>query len=166
MDEEKKVRIMTKKELAIRLAIWLVLAVITPLVYIGVAYGLFSAPSSDVHLSGWGIIALVFTAICLMYIIAQARKALPYGSFIRQCIDGIMGLIPLFVAILLLEVVKNNVANFQRFLIVVLACEAVAVPVNPMPKWAMQNHIDFAYTTLFECLSRAFLATKEKEKKA
>jgi len=155
MDEQP--RKMSKTEFWIRFGIWITLAVIVPFVYIAVEYGLFSASGgTSKSLSGWGVVAVIFMAIVILYIINQTKNSLPDGNFMKQCISGVMGLIPLFAAIIIIHSVKNVMEDFERFLIVVLICEAIAVPVNPLPKWAAENNIKLAEVTLFNAFSRAF----------
>ena len=154
MDEQP--RKMSKAEFWIRFGIWISLAAIAPFVYLAVAYGLFSASGgSGKSLSGWGVVAVVFVSIVILYIVNQTKNSLPRGNFMRQCIGGFMGLIPLFAAILIIHSVKNVMDEFERFLIIVLVCEAIAVPVNPLPKWAAENNIKLAESTLFNAFSRA-----------
>lgn len=154
MDEQP--RKMSKKEFWIRFGIWVSLAAIAPFTYLAIAYGLFSNNGGEgKSLSGWGVFAVVFVSIVLIYIINQTKNSLPNGSFMKQCIGGFMALIPLIAAILIIHSVRNVLADFERFLIIVFVCEAVAVPVNPLPKWAAENNIKLAETTLFNAFSRA-----------
>lgn len=157
MESENK---MSKKEFWARFAIWFAFAVAGPLVYVAVAYGFF-VPSASLRLSGWGILAIVFMCLSLLYVIHEAKKGLPKGSFAKQCIDGYTALIPMFFAILLLHTVRDSLAEFERFLIFTILCEAVAVPINPMPKWGAQYEDERQENTLFNALSRAF---REKDK--
>ena len=156
-EEEKK---MSKKEFWLRFVLWFAFAVVGPLVYIACSYGFF-VPSASLRVSGWGIIAIVTTCVCLLYVIHEAKKGMPRGSFAKQCIDGYTALLPMFFAILLIHVTKDAIAEFERFLIFTILCEAVAVPINPMPKWGSQYEEEKQERTLFNALSRAF---KEKDK--
>ncbi len=137
------VRKMGKAEFWSRLALWVVLALVVPIVYLAIAYGLFTCKSgTSVQLSGWGVLAVVFAAVMLIVVVMQARATLPKGTFARQCIDGALALIPLLCAILVIHAVRSNLEGFERFLIVTFVCEALAVPANPLPRWGLQNHID------------------------
>lgn len=135
--EEQQQATMSRKEFFIRLGVWSAFAVIIPIIFIAVRYGLFS--DSGTSLSGWGITAVVIACAFFMYIMKSAKKGLPEGSMLRQCIDGFAALIPVLGLLLLLHSIKNTVDCFEQVLVVVLLCEAVAVPVNPMPKWAAQH---------------------------
>jgi len=133
---------MGKAEFWIRFVLWLGLAVIAPFAYICVSFGIFESKDTTTTLSGWGVIAVIFLCIMLLIVVNNVRKGLPYGNFFRQCIDGIFTLIPLVGAILILEVIKTRVESFERFLIFTAACEFVAIPINPFPKWISQNEIE------------------------
>lgn len=136
---EKK---MSQAQFWVRLALWVILCLIVPLVYLAVAYGIFSgSKGSGLALSGWGTVGVVFSIIVLLYIVNQTRKALPRGSMMKQCISGVMALLPLVGAIILIENTKANIDKLERFLIIVTICEAIAVPVNPLPKWGAERNI-------------------------
>ena len=144
-EEGSSIRKMSKTEFWTRLALWVVLALVVPIVYLAIAYGLFTCKSgSSVQLSGWGVLAVVFAAAMLIVVVMQARATLPRGTFARQCIDGALALIPLLCAILVIHAAKANMDGFEKFLIVTFICEALAVPANPLPHWGLQNHIEFS----------------------
>lgn len=143
--DDGSIRKMSKTEFWTRLALWVVLALVVPIVYLAIAYGLFTCKSgSSVQLSGWGVLAIVFASVMLIVVVMQARATLPKGTFARQCIDGALSLIPLLCAILVIHAVRNNLDGFERFLIVTFVCEALAVPANPLPHWGLQNHIEMS----------------------
>ena len=158
--EEETEKKMTKKEFWIRFGIWFFLAVAVPFTYVACAYGLFE--NKGTTLSGWGVVALIFVIVMLFNIIKQARAGFPKGTMARQCIDGYLILIPIFGALLLVHSVKNSLAEFEKFLIVMILCEAVAVPVNPMPKWAAQNRIKGTENAFAMAFRRMVLKEKEK----
>lgn len=165
-EETDGYRKMSTAEFWIRFSIWVLLALVAPLVYIAVAYGMFTtSKGGDTCLTGWGTVAIMFTCIMLMVIVSQAKKGMRYGSMARQCIDGYTVLIPIFCLIVLLEAIKGNIESFERFLIVMIICEAIAIPVNPMRKWAEQNHIERAEGFITRTLKKAFGKDKKEEKK-
>lgn len=155
---------MSKAQFWIRFAIWVSLAVVVPFVYIAVEFGLFTETTGK-SLSGWGLVAIVFASIMMLVILGQTKNSMPKGSMFRQCIGGFMALIPLLAVILFIERMKSSMDAFERFLIVVLACEAVAVPINPLPKWAQEHNIELFSGTLTDAISKALKSSKEAEKK-
>ena len=132
---------MTKKEFWIRFAIWISFFLVAPFVYISVEFGIFSEQTSR-SLSGWGIIAVFFLMICGIILLNMVRKSMRKGTMWRQCFDGAFALLPILCIIFALETIKNNVSDFQKFLIFLVVCEAIAVPINPFPKWDMQHGMD------------------------
>lgn len=153
---EQGERKMSLAEFWTRFAIWVVLALAVPIGYLAFAYGLFTtSKGGDTCLTGWGTLAIAFACTMLLVIVNQTKKGLRWGSMARQCIDGLMALIPLLCAIMLLDSVKGNIESFERFLIVTLVCEAVAVPVNPLRKWAEQNNVERAEGFIVRTIRKA-----------
>ena len=154
-EEGSSIRKMSKTEFWTRLALWVVLALVVPIVYLAIAYGLFTCKSgSSVQLSGWGVLAVVFAAAMLIVVVMQARATLPRGTFARQCIDGALALIPLLCAILVIHAAKANMDGFEKFLIVTFICEALAVPANPLPHWGLQNHIELSENFIVSAIKK------------
>ena len=156
VESENGLRKMSVAEFWIRFAVWIILALAVPIGYLAFAYGLFTtSKGGDTCLTGWGTLAIVFSCVMLLVIVNQTKKGLRWGSMARQCIDGVMALLPLLCAIMLLDSVKGNIESFERFLIVTLVCEAVAVPVNPLRKWAEQNNVEHVEGFLVRTIRKA-----------
>ena len=69
------------------------------------------------------------------------KDGLPY-SFGTQCINGVCKVImPLLICLLILYAVQNCVVELMQFLGVVIICEMIAIPANPIPQWAHENGI-------------------------
>lgn len=159
-EEEKteggpSIRKMSKTEFWTRLALWVALALAAPIVYLAIAYGLFTCKGgTSAQLSGWGTVAVVFAGAMLIAIVMQARSTLPKGTFARQCVDGALALIPLLCAILVIHAVKSNMDGFEKFLIVTFVCEALAVPANPLPHWGLQNHIELGENFIVSAIKK------------
>ena len=151
---EEEPRKMSKKEFWIRFALWLVFALAVPFAYICIEYGIF-APATSKSLSGWGVLAIIFACIVAVSVIREAKRGLPYDSMIRQCIEGYSALIWLLGFILIIHRVKANMDDFERFLIITLASEVIAVPINPMRKWGMQHNIERTGNFLVKTIKKA-----------
>lgn len=152
---ETEAKTMSKKEFWIRFGIWFALAVLAPLGYIFFSYDIFVSAGSK-KLSGWGIIAVCFACVMLMSIIHSAKKGMPNGSMPKQCLDGYTLLLPILFIILLIEITKDKIQSFEEFLIFMVICEAVAVPINPMPKWAAENNMKTISTVVGETVKKLF----------
>lgn len=154
--EEEKPRKMSAAEFWIRLAVFVALALVAPFTFLAVSYGIFDPKDTQgVSLSGWGIFGLIVCGIVVVSILRQAKRGLSYGNMFRQCIDGYSALIPLIILIIAIDAVKANIAKLETFLIFLAICEAVAIPVNPLRKWAEQHNIEIAENFLMKCIKRA-----------
>lgn len=151
---------MTTGEFWIRFSLWTLFAVVVPIGFIAWRFGLFKPTDNTVQttslkLSGWGIIGVIIIGIFILAIIRQAKKGLPYGSMLCQCIDGYSLLIPLLLAVLVIDGVKDNIDKFEQILIVTLVSEAVGIPINPMRRWAMEHNIERSSNILTKIIKEA-----------
>jgi hypothetical protein len=144
---------MGRKQFILRLSLWVIVAAIVPVCFLFFKYGFVS--HGEARLTGWGVFAIIVTGLILIGMVREVLKGLPYGSMMRQCITGVLKLIPLFCVIMLLDAVKNSVQQLEEFLIVLLICEAVAVPINPIPRWAAENSIDMQKKAVSEIARNA-----------
>lgn len=157
---------MTAKEFWVRLVIWVIFAAVIPVAYIAAKYKIFTAKDESYKLTGWGIIAIIIVAVFLISLIKEVLAGLPKGSMIRQCITGAMKLIPFFLLLLVVHAIKNSIEAFEGFLVVLIVSEAVATPINPLPKWAAQNNVEIGENAIFKAISRAakgYIGKKDKE---
>ena len=153
-------RKMSKKEFWIRLGIWIVFAVVAPIGFLAWRYGLFTASDGvRVSLNGWGILAVIIIGFFLLYVIKEAKRGMPEGSMFVQCLNGYGLLIPLVLCVLILEAIKSNIGYLEQVLIVLIVCEAIAIPINPMPKWAVQNNLDRGGKFLSSAIKKALRDT-------
>lgn len=153
-------RKMSKKEFWLRLAAWAAFAVMAPIGFLAWRYGLFTASDGvRVSLNGWGILAVIIIGFFLLYVIKEAKRGMPEGSMLVQCLNGYGLLIPLVLCILILESIKSNIDYLEQVLIVIVVCEAIAIPINPMPRWAVQNNLERGGNFLSTAIKRALRDT-------
>ena len=134
MEEEEKKGFWTEKKVFwVRLIAWITFAVILPVLFIIFRFDVFGG--SKLAIGFWGFVVI---GIILAFIISMLRyvcKAMPY-SMTAQCISGLGRVIlPLVIIWIAAWVIRNNLDVFLQSLGVVIASEAVAIPLNPMPKW-------------------------------
>ena len=122
-----------------RFVFWTLLACVLPFIFIVWRFELFQ-PISKIQIGGWGIIAIVIVAVFAFAIIRYIRLALSAKySLISQCLSGFCKIIiPLCVIMVILYNIKSNIDLFLQVMGVVTVCEAVAIPINPLPKWAYE----------------------------
>ena len=113
---------------------WSLFAGILPFIFIAWRYGIFRSTGA-IALNGWGIIGLVILAVFLITLFNYLRRGMKY-SFAKQCVVGFAKIIvPLVLVMLVVEGIKNNIGLFQQALACTIACELVAIPINPFPEW-------------------------------
>lgn len=134
------------KEFWIRFGIWAVLACVLPCAFIIWRFDLFTKVSVEQY-SVWTILIVAvigFFAIgCLRYI----DKGIKTWSMAKQIIVGFAKIIvPLLVFYYIAYVVQQklqaqllDLKNLLDTLVVIIGCEAVAIPVNPFPKYIYEE---------------------------
>lgn len=154
---------MSPKQFWIRMGIWLVFAVIAPVVFLGCRFGLFTQREGvTTSVTGYGVLAIIIVSVAFVYIMKSARKGLSDGSMVAQCIDGFCALIPVIVLILIIDACRNSIAAFEDFLIFFVVSEAIAVPVNPMRRWAEERHIERKKSVALDIVKAAIEESKKK----
>ena len=113
---------------------WSLFAGILPFVFIAWRYGIFRSTGA-IALNGWGVIGLVILAIFVITLFNYLRQGMKHGFF-KQCVVGFAKVIvPLVLVMLVVEGIKSNIELFQQALACTIACELVAIPINPFPEW-------------------------------
>ncbi len=124
----------------IRFVLWATSACFLPFAFIVWRFQLFQTISS-IQIGGWGLIALLIVAVFVFTIIKYVKMAFANKySFAIQCINGLIKVIlPLSIVMLILYAVRNNVDMMLQVLGCVILCEIIAIPLNPLPKWAWES---------------------------
>lgn len=136
---------MSKKEFWIRLAIFLAVAFAVPMVYLIIRYNLFSVNVSSNRVIGfWGVVVIGILACSLMVLVKFYLEGMKCKwSWTKQILEGFIKLIvPLVVLLVVFVWLGDNVVQIKEALYVTIPCEAVAVCVNPLPKWAFDNNVE------------------------
>lgn len=130
-----------------RLVLWATFAGILPFVFVVWRFELFKS-INKIQFGGWGVVAIIILAFFIFAIIRYVRLALKGRySFVGQCLSGICKvIIPLFAFLLILNSVKNNVELLIQVMGCVVICEMIAIPINPLPKWAYEMQKDVRET--------------------
>ena len=139
MDEQKK-----KSETRIfwtRFTFYVIFAWIIPAGFLIWRFNLFNKIDS-ISIGGWGVVCILFSAGFFIKLMRQVRKGLPY-SLGSQILEGYMKIvIPLLATLLCIYALQEFINQLIQFLIVVIISEAIAIPLNPFPKWIHDNHLE------------------------
>ena len=126
-----------------RFVSWCLAAVVLPFLFVAFRYDLFKKVNQisiglpELFVLGIGT-AFFFSV--LKYIKSGLKGRY---SFVSQCINGLLKItLPLVVFFTLMNVLKDNVDYFIQSLGCVILCETIAIPLNPMPKWASDMQKD------------------------
>lgn len=149
LDEEKKKSLIAwleehpKTTFWGRFVLWALCACILPFLFIAWRFELFGKVG-QMQLSGWGIVGIILVFVFALTVIHYIKLALSAKySLIAQILSGFCKIIiPLLAVFALLECVKDNVESMIKVMGIVIVCEAAAIPLNPLPKWAYEMQKD------------------------
>lgn len=123
-----------KSVFATRALVWTVFAMVLPFLFIAFRYGIFEK-SDTIALSGWGIIGVIIVLVFCLSLFSYIKQGMEDGMF-KQCLMGFTKvIIPLLAVLLVVQGIKTNIELFETALGVTIACEFIAIPINPFPEW-------------------------------
>lgn len=154
----------------IRFIFWFIFACALPFAFIVWRFKLFTTISS-IQIGGWGIIAIVIVVVFALTVVRYVRMALSARySLMGQCLSGFCKVVlPLLAFLALLQSVKSNIDLLMQAVGCVVLCETVAIPINPLPKWAYEAQKDVRVEERKEAvdyLLDGFFSRKESEEKS
>ena len=121
-----------------------------------------STPS--VALNGWGIVACVIVGITAIQILKEIIAAYPNYSFVKQCFTGFTKVImPLLVCFGVCVFLQGCIQHVTFCLGTLLACQCVAIPLNPLPKWRYEKTGKEDYSDALSFLTKFVKDKREKE---
>lgn len=122
----------------IRLIGFILIGGLIPFIYLVIRFNLFSKLST-LNIGGWGIIAIIFIAVFIITMLKIVKKGMQF-SFATKCINGIIKVImPLGIFLVIIYFMKDYIDELFNFIVIVLCCEMIAIPLNPLPEWANQS---------------------------
>ena len=150
-----------------RLTSWIILAGVIPFVLIAYRFELFKKVN-QMSISGWGIIAVIILAGVVLTVVKYVKLALNAKyTLIGQILNGVCKvIIPLVAVYTIAYSVKDNIQSFLDVMGLVILCEAVAIPLNPLPEWAYNMQKEARADErkdAFDYLLDSFFSRKEKE---
>lgn len=141
-------------------------AIVGPFTYIMARFKPFEK-STTVSVGFAGAIALIVLAvgICVLIKFYLAGMKTRY-SFVKQIVEGVYKIILPTVGLLLVcFFFKKYMEQLTEILYVLLPFEAVAIVVNPLPKWAFDNNVDGIGEITDKVLSKTKINVKHVEDK-
>ena len=146
LTEEEKQAKKEKKIFIARIILFCLFGCAIPFVFIGWRYDIFRVQqdvSPRVSLTGWGFLALIIVFFFVKYCLNVLKQSIPY-SMTYQIISGFVKvLLPLIMIYVAVNGIKNNVNLFQQALLITIISEAVAIVVNPFPKYMHEKGIEY-----------------------
>ena len=156
-----------KTVFATRVLAWTCFAMVLPFVFIAYRYGLFR-DNGAISVSGWGIIAIIIVLVFAITVINYIRKGLKPGM-LKQCVMGVVKvIIPLVAVLLIVQGIRTDIDLFTKALGVTIACELVAIPLNPFPAWLEKRRKEQNLEEqegMFEAMWNKFFAKKKENEK-
>ena len=126
-----------------RFASWALFACVLPFVFIVWRFKLFQS-ISKIQIGGWGMIAILIVVVFVFSVLKYVRIALnAKHTMVGQILGGVCKVVlPLLAALCILYSVRDNVSLMIQVLGCVTICETIAIPINPLPKWAYEQQKD------------------------
>lgn len=176
MEERPQIMNPKTKHLVIfwaRMVGWALFSCILPIITFSVKFGLFDKPepkvdslgnvieSASISLNGWGLISCALIGFAASAVVTEIIAAHPDYSLTKQCLLGFKKtILPLLIGFFICMFINNVVTHIMFCLATLVICQAVAIVLNPLPKWryektgAEEYSSAIAYLTNFVKLKR------------
>lgn len=152
-----------KQKFWIRLVCFTLFACVLPFVFLAYRYDLFTKVNK-IQIGGWGIVAIVIVFFFVKYVCSMIKQGMPY-SMTTQIITGVCKVIvPLALVWALAYSIKDNIDVFLQSLGIVIVCEAIAIPINPLPKWVETHKRNQQDTFMDMFVDKLYKKKGEEEK--
>lgn len=139
MEEETSKGLSERSKFWLRFALWATFACILPVGFIVWRYDLFTEVSS-IQFGAWGVIAVIIVAAFAYTVFKYVKQGMAKWSMTKQVIMGIAKvMVPLLLLYFALDAIRDSIDLFMQALAIAIVSEAVAIPLNPMPKWAYEQ---------------------------
>lgn len=130
---------MKKKEFCIKLILWLFFAAFVPIMTVVDKYDMVK--NGTLKYTGWAILVFAIAFIFVVVICGYIAKIFKW-SMALQIFNGVrLVLVPLLFMLFGVDLVVNNIENIKFILVVAFISEAIAIPLNPFPKWLYMKNI-------------------------
>lgn len=154
---------MSKKTFWFRLGLYVLFGGLIPFLFLTFRFNLFSKVDS-LSIGGWGIVAIIFISVFFVKMMKAVKKGLPFSIF-TQILNGLCKcIVPLVASIFIVYYMRDCMQEVFQFLVVVLFCQIIAIPVNPLPQWIHDNKINEDTSNMKTILSSLGVIKSEEKK--
>lgn len=155
---------MMDKKFIIRAIGWTIFACLIPVAFICWRYGIFHKAGS-IKFSGLTLVSIIVLFFFARALIGYIRAGLVGWSMFKQVLNGVIKvLIPIATVLLIANSMRNSLNYFVQALCVVLVSEAIAIPINPFPKWVYEIQKEAKVTEMKEPLDYFISEFLDKQK--
>ena len=131
-----------KKVFIARTILFCIFGCILPFVFIAWRFEIFSNGGSHISLTGWGIIGIMIVFFFVLYCLKILKNSIPFSMTYQILSGAIKVILPLILLLLLVNALEDSIRQFKQALIIVIGCEAIAIVVNPFPKYMHDKGIE------------------------
>lgn len=144
-----------------RMVGWIIASCVIPIITFSVKFGLFTknveqtdslgnvVESSSVSLNGWGIISCLVIGFTISKVIKEVIAAYPKYCLAKQCLSGfVKTVLPLAIGFFMCVFLDGVIHHVMFCLGVLAVCQAIAIPLNPLPKWRYEKTGVEEYNTI------------------
>lgn len=120
----------------IRLFVWVLFAIVGPLILILTQYDFFSATQTvSQKLSGWGIIIIIIIFSGVYYILSSVAKAMSNPYFENVLMGILKVVLPLIIVYFLSGIIARNIEKIKIILMGSIIFQSIALFINPLPEF-------------------------------
>lgn len=130
-----------KKVFIARVILFCIFGCILPFVFIAWRFQIFSN-GGGVSLTGWGVIGILIVFFFILYCLKILKNSIPFSMTYQILSGAIKVILPLILLLLLVNALEDSIRQFKQALIIVIGCEAIAIVVNPFPKYMHDKGIE------------------------
>ena len=158
-----------------RMVGWMIMSCVIPIVTFSVKFGLFNKTtvktdslgnvieSASTSLNGWGLVSCAIIGFTISTIIKEVLDAYPQYSLAKQCLTGFRKtVLPLLIGFFICLFINGVIQHIMFCLGTLAACQAVAIPLNPLPKWKYDKSGVEDYSSVLNYFTKTVKRKKDK----
>ena len=129
-----------KKIFIARVILFVIFGCILPFTFIAWRYQIFRG--TQISLTGWGFLAILIVFFFVWYCLKILKNSIPFSMTYQILSGAIKVILPLILVLLVVNALEDSIRLFKQALIVVICSEAIAIVVNPFPKYMHDKGIE------------------------